>query len=177
MAPSIVEFWEQERNESDRSLAISGAAIVDQQLKELLEAFFIVAPKETRSLLSSTGALGALGVRNQVAYVLGLIDKPTYLDIKLIQKIRNIFAHSHLRIDFSESKIAGLASSLEIPQWVGEPEDEEPESPRGMYFSGVRGVLWHLVTEQARLKKEGRRSSPEAIFPLGPRSGIGDKFS
>ncbi|WP_070963908.1 MltR family transcriptional regulator [Vibrio sonorensis] len=172
MAPSIIEFWEQERNESDRSLSISGAAIIDQQLKELLESYFIVAPKETKSLFSSTGALGALGVRNQIAYVIGLIDKTTYLDIRLIQKIRNKFAHSHLRIDFSEPKVSGLASSLEIPQWVGEPGDNDPESPRGMFFSGVRGVLWHLVTEQARLKKEGRRQSPEGIFPFGGRSGI-----
>ncbi len=172
MVPSIVTFWEGERRENDRSLAVSGAAIIDQQLKDLLIEFFIDSPKETNSLLSSTGALGALGVRNQMAFVLGLIDKPTYKDIKLIQKIRNIFAHTHLRIDFNHTKTSGLATSLEIPQWVGDPDDENPDTPRGMYFSGVRGVLWHLEAEQQRLIKNQRRTSPEPIFPLGDREGI-----
>lgn len=172
MIPPIIDFWKSESDENDRSLAISGAAIIDQQLKDLLHIYFIESPKDTNSLLSPTGALGALGVRNQLSYVLGLIDEPTYKDIKLIQKIRNIFAHAHFKIDFSDPKINSLASNLEIPQWVGEPEDEKPNSPRGMYFSGVRGILWHLATEQLRLQKEGRRISPKAIYPLGERSGI-----
>lgn len=122
--------------------------------------------------MSPTGPLGAFGVRNQLAYALGLIDKPTFEDIRLVLKIRNRFAHISADIDFADEKIQGLALALEIPQWVGEVEDQDPDSPRGRFFSGVRGILWHLATESLRLKREERRQEPEPIFPLGDREGI-----
>jgi len=170
--PFIVEFWEDKVKENDRSLAIIGAALIDEQLEELLASFFIEQPKTTGFLLSPTGPLGAFGVRNQLAYALGLIDRPTFRDIKLIQKIRNQFAHVAEDIDFSNNRLQGFSSTLEIPQWVGEAEDEDPDSPRGRFFSGVRGILWHLATESLRIKREGRRQEPEPIFPLGDREGI-----
>ena len=122
--------------------------------------------------MSVSGPIGAFGVRNQLAYALGLIDKPTHNDIKLIQKIRNKFAHVTTNLDFSDSKIVGYASSLEIQKWIGEPEDEHPESARGRFFAGVRGILWHLSTEKLRIERKEKRIVPEAIFPLGDREGI-----
>lgn len=175
--PFVVEFWENKFEENDRSLAIVGAALIDEQLEELLTSFFIEQPKITESLLSPTGPLGAFGVRNQLAYALGLIDKPTFRDIRLIQRIRNQFAHVSADIDFLDDRLQGLVSGLEIPQWVeiqwkGEPKDENPNSPRGRFFNGVGGILWHLATESLRIKGEGRRQEPEPIFPLGDREGI-----
>jgi hypothetical protein len=170
--PHVVQFWESKSEESDRSLVIIGAALIDEEIEELLGSFFIEDRETSEALLSPTGPLGAFGVRNKLAYALGLIDTPTYKDIKLIQKIRNQFAHISADIDFSDSKIQGMTASLVIPQWVGEPEDEDPDSPRGKFYSGVRGILWHLATESLRLKREGRRQKPEPIYPLGDRDGI-----
>jgi hypothetical protein len=172
LIPEIVALWETRKSENDRSLAIVGAALIDELLADLLETFFIDNAKVCESLLSFSGPIGAFGVRNQLAYALGLIDKPTYNDIKLIQKIRNKFAHVAKNQDFSDPIIAGYALSLEIPQWVGELEDEDPESERGRFISGVRGILWHLATEKLRIEGEGRRREPEAIFPLGDREGL-----
>lgn len=176
--PFVVKFWESKFEENDRSLAIVGAALIDEQLEELLTSFFIDQPKITRTLLSPTGALGSFGVRNQLAYALGLIDKFTFNDIKLIQKIRNQFAHISTDIDFSDDKLQGLVSTLEIPQWVeavqwiGNPEDEDFDSSRGKFFNGVGGILWHLTAESLRIKRGGRRVEPEPIYPLGDREGV-----
>lgn len=170
--PYFVALWEKRSDESDRSLAIIGAALLDEQLAELLASFFVENDKNTKSLLSPNGPIGAFGVRVGLSYALGLIDTPTYRDLRLIQKIRNRFAHVSTDIDFTDNKIQGMCASLEIPQWVGDPEDVDPDSPRGKYFSGVRGILYHITTEATRIRREGRRVLPEAIFPLGQREGI-----
>ena len=93
MIPNIIHLWESRKTEGDRSLAIIGAAFIDEELADLLRAFFVEDTKVADNLLSSNGGISAFGVRNQLTYVLGLIDEPTFNDIKLIQKIRNKFAH------------------------------------------------------------------------------------
>ena len=83
------EFHEQ----SDRIVAIVGAAYLDSTLDSLLRAAFIDAPNEVDRLLRLDAPLGSNGSGCQLAYCLGLITCDQRDDLKIIAKIRNAFAH------------------------------------------------------------------------------------
>jgi len=110
------DFLEEFNKETDRAAAVLAASLLDEHLRKLLAAFLIDDESETKELLEVEKPLGNFGARIRAAYCLGLISPDEYHDLKLIQRIRNQFAHRLLRISFESVQIRDRCLSLEIPQ-------------------------------------------------------------
>ena len=64
-------------HQSDRVVAIVGAAYLDSLLESLFRAVFVDDTEEASKLLRADAPLGSNGSRYQLAYCLGLIRAPT----------------------------------------------------------------------------------------------------
>jgi DNA-binding MltR family transcriptional regulator len=103
------EFYEEVQNESPRAAVIISGAFLDNLLRDLIASFMINNKKIVDELLGTEqiceAPLSSFGARIKTAYCLRLIDKLEYEDLKLIQKIRNRFAHKMHGYSFQDPEI------------------------------------------------------------------------
>lgn len=85
--------------ESDRAVALIGAAFVEEALAAVLERVFVDGSAER--LLEQSG-LRDFAARTNVAYALGLLDQDAYDDLNLVRRIRNAFAHTFDPMSFDD---------------------------------------------------------------------------
>jgi len=99
---------------NDRSIAISGACMIDLYLGLLFTVVMVEDPKVVKELLDSErhGPLSSFAAKAKVAYALGLIDEQTKEDLDYIRKIRNKFAHSPKEISFKDNPIREYCNKL-----------------------------------------------------------------
>jgi len=109
--------------ETDVALVVVAAAFLDASLAGLL-ATFMVDGNTTDRLLSPAGAIGGFQVRADLCYALGLVSKPHYQELCVVARIRNHFAHSHLKLSFTEVGVQELCeeltSGIDLVQLTGE---------------------------------------------------------
>jgi DNA-binding MltR family transcriptional regulator len=103
------------RRESDRVMGIVGAAYLDSLLDSLLRAVLIDSHEDVENLLRPDAPLGSNGARYQLAYCLGLIRKDQRDDLKIVAKIRNLFAHDFKVNSFDVSPIREHCGNLKQP--------------------------------------------------------------
>ena len=108
----LASFLKELQKETDRGLPLVGTSLIDEKLRDTLEAFFL-SGKSSKKLLDEPNApLGTFSGRLEACYVLGLIDDYEYSEINLLRKVRNEFAHSRHGTSFKTDKIQGLCSTL-----------------------------------------------------------------
>lgn len=110
------EFDKELGNSSDRGLVLICGSIIDELLKELLISFLIKAPKTEKELFGISGPLGSFDSKMKMAYYSGLISKIELQNIKLLQGIRNKFAHQISNISFENIDIINTCSNFSIPK-------------------------------------------------------------
>ena len=122
-AEDLSKFVEELKRETDRGLPLVGAALLDDRLTETLRSFFCEVPGANKILDDANAPLGTFSSRTETCYALGLIDEFEYVEIGLIRKIRNEFAHANHGITFSSPRVQGLCSSLksDLPQGADYP--------------------------------------------------------
>ena len=86
-------FAEEFKNESDRAAVILGAAKIDLQLCQLLQAVLRPSTSRNDELLDGDSPLSTFSSRIALTHRLGLIDDEFCRALNLIRKIRNSFAH------------------------------------------------------------------------------------
>lgn len=99
-------FFNEFYKESDRATAILAAALLDEKLRQLLEAFFVEDKKQVDKLLEDQAPLGSFGARINASYCLGLLSHDAHAMLILIKGIRNAFAHQLHGLSFDDSRIA-----------------------------------------------------------------------
>lgn len=122
-AEDLARFVDELKKETDRGLPLVGIALIDEKLRDTLEAFF-VSNKSTKKLLDEPNSpLGTFSARIDACYALGLINEYEYQEINLLRKVRNEFAHAKHGVSFKSDKILGLCSSLtsSLPEGSGFP--------------------------------------------------------
>ena len=99
------EVWEREiSKESARGQIMLGAALVDDLLRDLLEAS-IRPNTQTKDLFEGpTAPFSNFSNRIRVCFVLGLLDREEYDCLNLLRKIRNEFAHK-FEVTFGDSTV------------------------------------------------------------------------
>lgn len=111
-AEDLAQFVGELRRESDRGLALVGAALIDEKLKETLRAFFVEGKAAGKLLDQGNAPLGSMSTRIDACHALGLLDDYEQSEIDLIRKVRNEFAHAIHGLTFANTRIAGLCSTL-----------------------------------------------------------------
>jgi DNA-binding MltR family transcriptional regulator len=113
--PYYIRFLNEMDQESDRGVAVIGAAIIDDYMEQLITAF-LVSNREIGSFLSYNGPLGTAGARKNALFYLGLITEKERYDVGHIQKIRNSFAHEAFDLTFIDNKITNWCNELNAPK-------------------------------------------------------------
>ena len=115
------------------------------------------------------GALGAFASRIKIAYLMGLIDKPTKSELDLIRKIRNEFAHIRQDIRFTSPKVKGRCSELQIAK-AYEHGAARIRSYREKFLISCY-FLSDIFLQQANEKKRLRKMMPGVLHGYVRRLG------
>jgi DNA-binding MltR family transcriptional regulator len=97
---------------------VGGVLIITSYIDSCLERVLRSTLKKGNTLdnlLKSGGALSTFSSRCDLCYVLGLISKEFYNDLKKISEIRNTFAHHHLTANFENEKVKNNCNELKMP--------------------------------------------------------------
>ncbi len=106
-------FYSNIKEESDRGSALWAMSFLDERLKEILEAHMLVDKNVLKRLFEGPGAaMGTLSMRISFAYMLGSISKDAHNELHLMREIRNEFAHSEEKIEFTDKRIAQKCFAL-----------------------------------------------------------------
>ena len=131
---------------------ITGASI-EKAIMLLVRRFLLEDSNTADDLFKVTGMLGTSHRCAQLAYTLGLISREAVTNISIIENIRNIFAHSHISIDFTSKEIADECDALVYPKYrlrrTNPPMDWSAQSPRGKFII-VSGLLFNQLMFSAR---------------------------
>lgn len=114
----LMALIEEMTGESDRSVAIVGAAWVEESLAAAIEAFLEPHAKSVERLLQRTGPLAAFSAKIDLARLLGMTSNEIWSDLHAIRKIRNEFAHvvaheaDQTRLTFASGQINLMCMGL-----------------------------------------------------------------
>jgi len=100
--------------ESDRGVALIGAAYLDNVLIDLLQAHMIgvASSKEFKEFFKGFGPLADFSARIKAAYLFGLIGEKVYRDLEYVRKIRNELAHNPRDLSFDNKQIQEWCGQL-----------------------------------------------------------------
>lgn len=90
---ALTAFLEDFHKESDRAVAIVGAAKCDLLLFQLLQRALLPCTGNRDELLEGDSPLGSFSARIQLAHRLGLIDDQYARALHILRRLRNGFAH------------------------------------------------------------------------------------
>ncbi|MCK4821777.1 hypothetical protein KA005_38780 [bacterium] len=105
-------FLDEFQNETDRGAALIGAALIDNQLKDLLLSHLLDTDEASNLIELGYAPLGTFSSRILATYCLGLITDLESKEFNTIRKTRNIFAHSLHGISFDNQQIKDLCNNL-----------------------------------------------------------------
>ncbi len=116
-------------NQTDRGTVIVAAAWLDEELKSALQGKCIKDEKALKNMFEGSSPLGAFSSKIELAYLLGITTRNQYLDLHIIRKIRNEFAHKLMSkeieaLEFSTPNIMDRCMSISCIQ------KEKPLTPR-----------------------------------------------
>jgi hypothetical protein len=140
--------------ETDRGCALVAGAYLEDQLGQLLRAFFIDEPNAADGLLSGREPLASFSARIQACFCLGLISKEAYRDLNIIRKIRNEFAHHAFDVTFDAGAIADRCRELKYEPFGS------PLEPRAKFMRVCMGLAAHI---HGKMENVERRSTPSEV--------------
>jgi hypothetical protein len=164
-------FMAEFQDETDRGAALVGAALIDQMLKETLEAFLVDGNASAELLEDGNGPLGTFSARTKAAFCLGLIASDEYHECNLIRKIRNKFAHALHGTSFHTGRIVELCLNLKLVFPVAERREQGRQLFTYSVFVTAMG-LHHRCMQAAEERRAIRPINPvlqlDAVLPPWP---------
>ncbi|MDF3919293.1 hypothetical protein P3W43_10525 [Salinicola salarius] len=150
--------------ETERGVPLTAAAMLDDVLNEILEAFFADNAESQRLLSSFNAPLGTFSSRISACYALALIGNDELQELTTIRKIRNKFAHRWESNSFDDDSVRDLCGNL---PWRGPSEYEAEASARSRFSTAVSMLLvdfmWRVrlvINEKRQVKSWPNRARP-----------------
>jgi DNA-binding MltR family transcriptional regulator len=131
-----IALEEIEQTKSDRATAIVGATLLENDLRNAIEARLLKNANLINKLFKPTGPLGPFQTKADLALLLGVFDDQIHADLTTIISIRNLFAHNIKPLKFNSKEISKLCSELRVvehdpyPQIPGRGLPDELRSPQ-----------------------------------------------
>jgi len=108
-------FYQEAMSGSDRSAAIMMGAIVENALGSLITLHLKRRDKNTiEALYERDGPLSTFFSVINLAYAMGLINKPVSESLHSIRRIRNVFAHSSRPHTFATREIGAACTKIKV---------------------------------------------------------------
>jgi DNA-binding MltR family transcriptional regulator len=150
--------------QTDRGMAIIGAAYLEERLTEAIRSRFVSENEQADELLSYKGPLGTFGAKIDAAYAFGLIGEVTRRDLHLIRYIRNDFAHTVEPVSFNTDSIANRCREIQISATILMFGAKDfPSEPRDMYGTAmtiIYNLLWSEITQSDDPSPTAARFTP-----------------
>ncbi len=142
---------------SDLGVAVIGASFLDQCLGSFLESHLIKSAVSSRLLEPPGGLLSSLSTRADAAYAFDLLPKADFQDIELIAQIRNLFAHNHIQVTFTDPEVVELCGRLSRHQpLVVALVKENGEMAARELFGATVVAISQILLSRSRMRR-GRR--------------------
>lgn len=137
-------------SESDRAVALIGAAHLDTALESLLKASFAGGDTVENKLFNSPNApLGTFSSRIAMAYGLGHIGPKCFKTLEAIREIRNAFAHHRRIMKFEDPAVREwIKTSFALPYILPDPEPDL-SLMRNRYIWTTKSVLGRISYAQS----------------------------
>jgi DNA-binding MltR family transcriptional regulator len=163
--------------EKDRGAALLAAALLDNNLAALIEAFLIDdvgakrgAQSEVEKLLYEPNApLASLSSRTRAAYCLGLISEEAFRDVELMRDIRNRFAHRLHGLSFETAAIKAMCERLSYVQRMNALNAGMASTAREKFILAA-ALYWSQLSGLKALAKH-RRKTPRTLIGFFPVMG------
>ena len=142
----LSKFAKEFQAESDRGAALVAASLLDERLKDILQAFFADVPQSQELLEGFNAPLGTFSARINAAYSLGLLQENEYGECNIVRRIRNEFGHKWKDVSFDSPSIKKLCDSL--PR-LGPPNTDYSKRRRIFNFAViilVTDLMWRATT-------------------------------
>ena len=130
--------------QSDRHVAIIGAALVEDQLAEAIKGRLVqgnIQDKlggQTVEQRLLRGPLSNFSAKIDFAYALGIISRDFFGDLHQIRNIRNEFAHFAKSIGFETQNVTDRCAQLWSPANLSLfGDDSSPHEPREQYLTAI----------------------------------------
>lgn len=151
------ELFDLLNHEADLAVILIATSFLDACLKSILENHFLEGNTSER-MLGHSGILGALSARSDLCYVLGLISKGWYNDLRKFAEIRNTVAHHHLQLSFDDEDIAKQCNELSTIELIG--MGPEQMTPRTRFTLCVAMLANWLLITALQIKQKLKVTSP-----------------
>ena len=149
---------------SDQAAALTGPAYLEHILEILLQASFRTLTADEKQRMfdgSSNGILGTMSSKIRVAFAMRLIEKEIYDDLKLINDIRNVFAHTLHEINFSHDLVKQDCENLKSykPNGIA----NRPKDSKEKYIYTIINAYFSIrATVNKFTMAKALRNEPEA---------------
>jgi hypothetical protein len=160
---AVMDEIENEK-QTDRAVAVIGAAYVDLVLRDAIAAKLLPDPNLMAELFENRGPLQDFGSRIHVVFALGSCGPAAYHDLRAIKDIRNAFAHSAEAMDFNHKDVARLCGTLWYPQTISVAGRPSPQTPRQQYIRAIE-LLTDLFLRDLMLRQRGMRGEDLIMAP------------
>jgi DNA-binding MltR family transcriptional regulator len=130
--------------ESDRSLVIVAAALLDEALKQCVEKRMLPAKKKELCIFSGGNApLSTFSSRINFCCQIGIISSALQRDLHIIRKLRNDFAHDPFDLSFENNSVKNRIAELDS---VSDYKETNPEARSNIGSPGARNDLIFAVS-------------------------------
>jgi DNA-binding MltR family transcriptional regulator len=148
---TYTEFQKNYDGESDRSVVILAGSFLEQVLEKYLLKKFVDSPSVTK-LFTGYSPLATFAAKIDIAFAIGLLPVHVYEDLKVIKKLRNIFAHEADVLNFESSRVCDICSNLQIAK-RSDGDKWDVTGSKNKYLNAVFFAMLHIDTEADRVTK------------------------
>lgn len=161
----FVPFARELHAESDRGMALSGTAYLDDRLGKLIEAYLTRDTSAAKLIWGGTSPLGTFSARIAMAHALGLIGNDERDHLNMLRKIRNLFAHDFRQKMDEPVVVATMAHFKEIRDFrkvEGQmlADIVFAETPRDRFFLAVMRLAHQLDVRKWVIEEEAMQLHP-----------------
>jgi hypothetical protein len=127
--------------DNDRSAAITSAALLEHWLQLAIVSKWPKMSNRTRDeLFGDQAPLGNFGAKIKLGYAMGLYEPDVRADLDRVRRIRNLYAHTMMPLDFKAENVSKVCATLQTVPPVNPILEPRLEEDGG--FSAAR---WHFL--------------------------------
>jgi hypothetical protein len=153
------------RTAPDHALAITAAAYVDYAVEMILRDRLRVDKDEDGRIFdgAQNGILATAASKITLAYALRFIEASSLTDLRIVNRVRNIFAHSLHQIDFKHPDIAAQCRKLSLIHRRSDMyPDAETADPRNLYWNTCLDFFAAMQFDRRGIREDGTILVPAA---------------
>lgn len=159
---------------TDRANVLVGVTNVDMALEIAIRSHFVELTPDEGSAIFGGGdrdaPLSNFGSKVKIGYALGLYEKLFADDLKVIQLVRNYFAHSSEYVDFNDDAVKSATEALNFPRFGFDRDArvifDATRDPKGAFMETCKWAMMNLIRgRDKRVDLKDRDYYPDFPWP------------